>query len=352
MEIIEKSINELKAYGKNPRKNDGAVEYVANSIKEFGFKVPIVIDKNNTIVCGHTRYKASKQLGLKKVPCIIADDLTDEQIKAFRLADNKVSEKSYWDFNLLDEELENITDINMELFDFEIPEDEEEEEESENERERTYDSYNLELYDEFRVDGFYQMPIIKNNNFIPKELIGFNYMLNSKNKATGIHCFVDDYQFERLWSDPSKYVEKISEYECILSPDFSLYLDMPMAMKIWNVYRSRMIGQFLQDNGIIVIPTISWAEPETFTFCFDGIPKGSVVAISTIGVKRDDNAFSIWKAGVDEMIRRIEPSTILCYGGKVDYDFGDINVKYYENQVTDRMKSCKEKGVDDLYDEA
>lgn len=123
MQIVNKKINELIPYENNPRLNDEAVEYVKNSIKEFGFKVPIVIDKNNIIVAGHTRLKASKELGIKNVPCIVADDLTDEQIKAFRLADNKVSEKSHWDFNKLDEELEDILDIDMNLFDFKIQND-------------------------------------------------------------------------------------------------------------------------------------------------------------------------------------------------------------------------------------
>ena len=117
MEIINKSIEELKPYENNPRFNDDAVEYVANSIKEFGFKVPIVIDKDNVIVAGHTRYKASIELGLDEVPCIIADDLTEEQIKAFRLVDNKVSEKSSWDIELLDEELNDL-DINLEDYGF------------------------------------------------------------------------------------------------------------------------------------------------------------------------------------------------------------------------------------------
>lgn len=118
MEIINKSIEELKPYENNPRFNDDAVEYVANSIKEFGFKVPIIIDKNNVIVAGHTRYKASLELGLEEVPTIVADDLTDEQIKAFRLADNKVSEKADWNFELLDDELKDILELDMEDFGF------------------------------------------------------------------------------------------------------------------------------------------------------------------------------------------------------------------------------------------
>lgn len=118
MNIKQMKIKDLIPYEKNPRKNDKAVDYVAESIKEFGFKVPIVIDKNNVIVAGHTRYKASKKLGFKEVPCIVADDLNDEQIKAFRLADNKVGEFAEWDFDLLESELDDLIDIDMELFGF------------------------------------------------------------------------------------------------------------------------------------------------------------------------------------------------------------------------------------------
>ena len=122
MKIIYNKIEDLKPYENNPRYNDEAVEYVVKSIKEFGFKVPIIVDKNNVIVAGHTRYKASLELGLKEVPCIVADDLSDEQIKAFRLADNKVSEKSSWNYELLEEELENL-DLDMDQFGFEKLED-------------------------------------------------------------------------------------------------------------------------------------------------------------------------------------------------------------------------------------
>lgn len=121
MEIITKRIDEIKPYKKNPRKNEKAVHYVANSIKEFGFKVPIVIDKDGIIVAGHTRYMASRELRLKEVPCIIADDLSDEQIQAYRLADNKVAEFSKWDSGLLDEELKALEEIfNMSDFGFPI----------------------------------------------------------------------------------------------------------------------------------------------------------------------------------------------------------------------------------------
>ena len=119
MQIVEKSPNELIPYENNPRKNEDAVQYVANSIREFGFKVPIVIDKNNVVVAGHTRLMASQELGLSKVPCIIADDLNEEQIRAYRIADNATAETSWWDYQKLDEELSEI--IHFDLAEFGLP---------------------------------------------------------------------------------------------------------------------------------------------------------------------------------------------------------------------------------------
>lgn len=115
MQIVEIAINEIKPYEHNPRKNDASVAAVAESIRQFGFKVPIVIDRSGTIVAGHTRYKAAKRLGMKTVPCIVADDLTDTQIKAFRLADNKVGESSAWDFDVLSGELLDLDNLGIDM---------------------------------------------------------------------------------------------------------------------------------------------------------------------------------------------------------------------------------------------
>lgn len=124
MNIVKLKVSDLIPYINNPRNNENAVDKVASSIKEFGFKVPIVIDKNNVVVNGHTRLLASKKLGLEEVPCIIADDLTDAQIKAFRIADNKVSEYATWDEELLKIELEQLEelDFDLELTGFELDE--------------------------------------------------------------------------------------------------------------------------------------------------------------------------------------------------------------------------------------
>ncbi|MFR2207194.1 MAG: DUF4417 domain-containing protein [Clostridia bacterium] len=335
MEIVYKDINELKPYKNNAKKHpQKQIDKIKKSIEEFGFNDPIGIDENNMIIEGHGRYEALKQLGVKEIPCIVLKDMTEEQKKAYILVHNKLNMATGFDTELLNNELLDINTIDMTKFDLNIKLDDLF---KENERHRTNDTYNLGIIDNENASEFWQMPIIKNDNFIPSKLIGFNYAKTSKEKNVGIHFYLDDYQFERLWNKPEEYVDILKQYECMLSPDFSLYMDMPMPMKIWNIYRSRLIGQFYQSQGIKVIPTLSWAEEETFEFCFEGIPKGSIVSISTIGVKKNKEALKIWRAGVDELIRRIEPSTILIYGGKLDYDYGNIKVIYYENQVTERM---------------
>lgn len=115
MDVINKNVDELIPYVNNPRENDDAIDAVASSIKNFGFKVPIVIDSKNEIVNGHTRLKAAKKLGIENIPAIIADDLTEEQIKAFRLADNRVGELSVWDSDALAIELEELSNLDFDM---------------------------------------------------------------------------------------------------------------------------------------------------------------------------------------------------------------------------------------------
>ena len=118
MQIIEKRIEELIEYENNPRHNEAAIDKVAASIKEFGFKVPIVIDTDNVIVCGHTRVRAAQKLGMQTVPCIVADDLSPQQIRAFRLADNKTSEFAEWDFEKLEQELAELRELQFDMDDY------------------------------------------------------------------------------------------------------------------------------------------------------------------------------------------------------------------------------------------
>lgn len=353
MNIITMKLKDLKPYKNNPRKNDAAVALVKRSIQEFGYLVPIVIDKNNEIVAGHTRYKALKQLKIQQVPCVVADELTEDQIKAFRIADNSVSEAAEWDVAKLAVEINDIS-LDLGVFGLDLgtftsnassftpdsDEDEDDEGYYGDERERTYNAYNMYLVDYVDLTkDKWQMPIIHKSNFVPDDLIAFKYIKADNNEnaeKAGIHCFIDDYQFERLWNRPDEYIETVRPYQCMLSPDFSLYTDMTMPTKIWNVYRSRLIGAYYQAQGIEIIPTVQWAEAETFEFCFKGIEKGGTVAVSTIGVKEDPECYALWVAGMQEMIKQVKPKTILVYGGELDFNYGKIKVVYYKNHQLEK----------------
>lgn len=156
MQVVQMKLDDLIPYENNPRKNDNAVDKVAESIREFGFKVPVVVDKNNVIVAGHTRVKAAEQLGLDTVPVIVADDLNDEQIRAFRLADNKTAEFSHWDFTLLEEELEQIRNIDMEEFGFNSIEEQLDEFSDHEEKENGYSIvYEIAFNDETEKEQWY-----------------------------------------------------------------------------------------------------------------------------------------------------------------------------------------------------
>ena len=195
MEVVNINLSNIKPYQRNPRNNAKAVEKVAESIRQFGFQQPLVLDRDNVIVCGHTRYAAAKKLKLKSVPCVLATSLTEEQIRAYRLADNKVAEASEWDFSLLAEELDNILDIDMSDFGFEVPDFLDDMEDTDrddtsyygDERERTFEAYNLYDVDQRRLTDKWQMPIIKKCDHIPEDLLGFNYAKTSKDFQKGIH---------------------------------------------------------------------------------------------------------------------------------------------------------------------
>ena len=246
LEIEYIPIAEIKPYKGNAKKHpQKQIEQIKASIEEFGFNDPIAL-WHGEIVEGHGRYQAACELHLDPVPVLKLDSLSDEQRKAYGLVHNKLTMSSGFDTKLLELELDNLESLDMEQFGFDLPGvDELDLGWYGDERERTNNAYNLGLIDaDNMTDDFWQMPIIKNDNYVPDELIGFNYAKTSKNKDVGIHFYIDDYQFERIWNYPEKYVGILSEYDCILSPDFSLYMDMPMPMKIWNIYRSRQIGAF------------------------------------------------------------------------------------------------------------
>ena len=327
VEIKYIKLKDIKPYENNPRKNDEAVDYVANSIREFGFKNPIVLDKNNVIVNGHTRYKASKKLKLKEVPCIYADDLTEEQIKAFRIADNKVGELAEWDFDKLDLELEDIN-LDMEDFGIEFVTELEHEEYHDRTQHRVENILNLG-YEMYKGENTYDIPEIEPLKSVGdiKEWIPFNYVLSDKDPTgKAVHFYIDDYQFERLWKNPDKYIEKLKQYVAVASPDFSPYGNMPLATQIFNHYRKHWVAKYLQDRGVNIIPTIRASTDErSFDFYLQGEPKNGIVTISSMWTN-DENSLQYFLREYNTMYDTLKPIKVYLYGKKVDGLRGNIEI--------------------------
>lgn len=204
-----------------------------------------------------------------------------------------------------------------------------------NERHRTIAIYNMDI--QTKLVGDYGIPQIEPCDVVPEKLIGFNYVASSKLESNaGVHFFIDDYQFERVWRRPESYVGCLSKYKCVLTPDYSLYVDMSIAVQIWNVYRSRLIGSFFQSNGIDVVPTLQWSDARSFDFAFDGLPNNSTVAVSAIGANRSSYSKMLWLDGMNEAIDRLSPNRVLVYGDIPDYQFpSSIEVVRYKSFVSE-----------------
>lgn len=177
---------------------------------------------------------------------------------------------------------------------------------------RNYENVQRAIYDGI---GAYSIPEIAPAQYEGCDWIGFNYASGAKNREKkGVHFFLDDYQFMRLWTDPDKYVRMLQQFAYVLSPDFSMYTDFPKALQIYNHYRKHWLGAYWQDHGIKVIPTICWSDQESFKWCFDGEPTHGVVAISSVGTQNSKERKQKFLDGYFEMVDRLQPTQIIFYG--------------------------------------
>ncbi len=201
------------------------------------------------------------------------------------------------------------------------------------ERERTFNLYRLHEYDPERIAGKYDMPIVKACHKMPDGLIPFNYIKSAikggkkENLNKYIHFFIDDYQFERIWHKPHKYIRLMSRFAGAIMPDFSTYDNMPVAMKIWNMYRAKLLAQLMQDYGMNVIPLVRGLDD----YYLDGIEPGGIIAVSSIGIIRNKEMKAKWLDGIEFVFDKLKPEALLHYGENTGYDFGDLPVKYFSN---------------------
>lgn len=173
---------------------------------------------------------------------------------------------------------------------------------------------------QFKAVGRYDIPMIEGMPEVePPSFIGFNYAKSIKDKdGLSCHFYLDDYQFNRVWDKPEENIELLKGFKYVLSPDFSLFMDYPQAIQIYNHYRKHWCGAYWQGYGIKVIPTISWSDERSFEWCFDGEPRNSVVSVSTVGVMNSGKAKKAFEKGFDKMMEILEPSQVIVYGIKFD----------------------------------
>lgn len=340
MDIKQIKTETIKPYGHNAKMHPPEqIERIARSISEFGWQQPLVVDKDNVLVIGHGRLLAAQRLGTKEVPCVRVENLSEEQINALRLADNKVAE-SEWDEEKLLRSLEEISEIDMSDFGFDLSQLEEELSEAETDdvwsgkRDNTssmrYASFENQETMQFDTSAnYYGFPEMS-----PTQTTGTKFLRFCDWKETQepweyiAHFYYDDFKFMSAWKEPDKYIERLRMFKAVISPDFSLYTDFPRALQILSCYRRQWCGAYWQQLGLDVIPDVVWGEEDTFDWCFDGIPKHSTVAVSSVGVKNDENwngkVDSLFLKGYNAMMERLEPTTVLYYGDMISGVEGNI----------------------------
>lgn len=350
MKIEYISPADLIPYSKNAKRHPSEqVKLIANSIKRFGFQQPIAVDKDNIVIIGHGRLLASKRLKLAEVPITRVENLTEDQIKALRLADNSVAE-SEWNIDLLTEEIADI-DIDMSDFglDIDFGDDESESDDDDESDDDIIDEHIRSAFTQnvfenqermqFSVDNFFGIPSMDSTQTSGTQMLRFmdwNEVEDPENYI--VHFYYDDVKFMQAWRNPDKYVDKLRRFKAVVSPDFSLYTDFPRALQILSCYRRQWVGAYWQSLGLDVIPDVVWGDRKSFDYCFLGIPEGGTVAVSTVGVANDKTwngaEGEMFRAGYNEMLKRLSPTTIMFYGDMLEGLDGNIIQcpSYYEQK--------------------
>ncbi len=191
-----------------------------------------------------------------------------------------------------------------------------------------YDVFHAFLVQDADYDGYFEMPVIRTSGQLPNKVISFSKAMSKAH--SDFDCWVMFYEhdknFERLWNNPKQYLNKLKKFKGIISPDFSLYRNMPLPMQMWNTYRGRALAVWLQSSGIEVIPNVRFNDERTYEFCFNGIEKNKTVSVGTHGCIKSRIDRECFKKGLSELVKRLKPETIIVYGRAPD----DIFKKYQD----------------------
>ena len=220
-----------------------------------------------------------------------------------------------------------------------------------NRADRVLKSYNLHILEITDCDGDSGYPANPSGNpelepchVIPERLRAFTNCHGVTDKAAGVHFYLDDFRFSGTWSFPERYIEMLRRFVCVLTPDFSVYVDMPEPLQRFNAFRNKAVGKIWQMAGLEVIPTLRWGFPESYDYCFDGLPIQSVVSLSTVGLLKDEEHIKLFQDGAAEAVKRLMPTTILAYGKTIDFDSGSSEVRWFEPETIARLRAISKGG--------
>lgn len=352
-------VDTLKPYENNAKiHSDAQIEKLSRSIEEFGFISPVLIDKDFNVIAGHGRIEAAKRLQMDKIPCAFIEGLTEAQRRAYIIADNRLAEFGEWNEEMIQIEMADLMemDLGFDIDDFDFPKvvapdlDDLGPEIDTRDPSCQHNVFENQDRMQFTCDNFFGMPQMTATQTTGDKLLRFADWKEVDDLGEYIaHFYYDDYKFINAWRQPDKYLDRLKQFKAVISPDFSLYTDFPRALQILSCYRRQWCGAFWQENGIDVIPDVVWGDKDSYSYCFEGIPSGGTVAVSTVGVKNDKEwngkEGEIFRDGYDEMLRRLEPTTILFYGDMIDGLEGNIIrcPSFYEQKRQMLNEKAKEK---------
>lgn len=207
------------------------------------------------------------------------------------------------------------------------------------------DTFNAFMVEHAEYEGIFDVPKIEPTQCVPNKMIEFSKSISTNDYNQWVHFYEDDYMFERLWKTPAKYLDNLKKFNGVILPDFSLYRDMPFVMQLWNIYRSRAIGVWLQYNNINVIPNIRFGDRRTFQICCSGIEKNSVIAIGSYGCLKSTEDRRIFLEGFESVLKQLEPQKIVVYGSTPDKYFKKYREQGYEIIQFDSSYAISRKEV-------
>jgi len=214
-------------------------------------------------------------------------------------------------------------------------------------RMRSLKMLNLQLCDRFDCErGMW--PYVRPSYAIPEKMVRFKVSESYDGRDKFCHFHIEDYQFERLWERPESYIDILRRYAGLIAPDFSTYTDMPTPMQMWNVYRSRALTHYWQSQGLEVIPLIQFSDESSYDWAFEGLPKHSVLATSSVGVYRNKTCRRDFARGMEAACKVLEPTDLVWFGLEVDCDTNGARVHRYNNDNDERLRAAHKRKLEAL----